>query len=168
MSRNVSIEYRPSEEDVMYILTRLRSCDRHEIVSVGCTVGDAARLCMSSYDCHLLRYRDEPVFVFGSVPSYPHIRHLFGFGTDRTWRVMPAATQAGEAWKRRNFDDGVLRVEVRVPVSCNHSIKWLSRLGMKPECTLPHVSITGERYVQLAYTKDDFDVHERAKPALVP
>lgn len=145
----------------MYILTRLRACDRHEIVSVGCTIDDAARLCLVAEDCYLMKYKGEPVFVFGATPSYPHMRHLFGFGTDKTWRVMPGVTRfTNSVWKPRWFnDERVLRIEVRVPVSCTHSIAWLSKLGMKPECTLDHVGITGERYVQLAYTKDDFDVH---------
>lgn len=158
---DISITHGPSEEDVMYILTRLRACDRHEIVSVGCTVEDAAKLCALSDDCYLMKLKGEPVFVWGSVPSFKHIRKLYGFGTDKTARVIPATTRViNRRWKQFQFrDNGILRVEVRVPVSCTHSLKWLSKLGMQPECTVKHAGILGESYVQLAYTKDDFDVH---------
>ena len=101
----------------------------------------------------------EPVFLFGSRPTWPHVRGIFGFGTDKTVRVMPEVTRwINAVWKPKVFGEmGATRIEVRLPLSCDHSIKWLSKLGMKRECEIDHFSITGERYLQLAYTKDDFE-----------
>jgi len=147
------------EDELNFIFDRLRDCDAHEIVSVGLTPADALQIAhRAEDDCSLVYINDEPVFVFGSIGSYPHIRHIFGFGTDKTIRVMPAVTRwINEVWKPKHFNNGVTRIEVRLPLSCDHSIKWLSKLGMKPECELDHYSVTGERYVQLTYTKDDFN-----------
>lgn len=157
-----TITHVPTEEDVDFILSRLRECDRHEITSVGATLDHAKRLAMVADDCHVMKHNGEPVFVFGSRPTWPHVRGIFGFGTDKTWRVMPMVTTfINRVWKPRMFNElGATRIEVRLPISCTHSINWLSKLGMKADCAIDHYSITGERYLQLAYTKDDFaNVH---------
>jgi hypothetical protein len=149
-----------SVEDVEHIIANMRSADQHEIMSVGANKRLAFALYNSSLqDCQVAYSDDEPVFVFGSRSSWPHVRGIFGFGTDKTTRVIPEMTRwINAVWKPRVFNElGALRIEVRLPVSCDHSIKWLSILGMKRECEIDGFSITGERYVQLSYTKDDFE-----------
>jgi hypothetical protein len=149
-----------SVEDVDYIIANMRSEDKHEVMSVGANMRHAFALYNhATQDCQVAYLNDEPVFVFGSRSSWPHVRGIFGFGTDKTTRVIPEMTRwINAVWKPRVFNElGALRIEVRLPLSCDHSINWLSKLGMKRECEIDGFSITGERYVQLSYTKDDFE-----------
>jgi hypothetical protein len=142
----------------VYILKRLRPANFHEIISVGSTPANALSFIEHAEDKWVISYKGEPTYVFGSHQSYPHVRHIFGLGTDRTTRIIPYLTKfVRTAWGPMHFGSGTLRIEVRVPVSCSAAIGWLMKLGMKPECSLAHFSITGEQYMQLAYTKDDFD-----------
>jgi hypothetical protein len=179
-SARVSIDprHQVTPQDIKYLTDRMRACDVHEFVSVGGDVKrDSDRIFQFAWDdSYLARLDGEPVFYFGSCATLPHVRQLFGFGTEKTPRVIPAVTRFGNTvWKPRAFDAqhglGATRIEVRVPVSCTHSFNWLQHgLGGRVEATLKGLSLFGEDYVQLAYTKDDYDnVHlRRTRPAANP
>lgn len=161
MKNHVSVE-RLTQHDrdaVAYILEHLRPEDQFEFECAGIT--ETASLLDHLLDCPdawLFRFKGEPVFVWGTYAVQPHVRWLWGFGTRKTWRIIPFATGWGKmAWIPGMFERTTRRVEVRVPVSSQHSISWLTKLGMVPECwALLNHSVNGEPMVQLAYTTREY------------
>lgn len=161
-----SVEIRRGEkvtyEDVHHICSRLRATDEHEFSSVGylpeygwILVNNCA---VTGGEAFVAFLRGEPVFAFGTNGSFPHVRWLWGFGTDKATRVMPEVTRfVKEEWLPRMMHSGVRRIEVRLPRSCTQSIEWLKSFGMYIESDdVRHLSLTGEPFVQLAYTRDQF------------
>ncbi len=143
--------------DVAFIKSFLRPEEMYELSAVGATPKDLmgmVALGAQMGEVYLLLWDDEPVFVWGVYSSIQGIYGLFGFGTKETKRAMPAITK----WGMRTWLPDFLertearRIEVRVPVSSVHSINWLKRLGMVPECTLPRYSVVDEDFIQLALT----------------
>lgn len=156
---------------LQYIFSAIRSEDQYEIAAVGLSIEEAMQgvlgLAMMGAEVWLLSWRVGdaicPVFVWGVNPHTRGTYGLFGFGTNATKRAMPSITRWGMRTWLPDFlaRTNARRIEVRVPVSSVHSINWLKRLGMIPECTLPKYSVVGEDFLQLALTVGQKHVHSR-------
>lgn len=147
---------------VAYVVENMRADDAHEWLCVGADPANANLGVLGGDDTWLARIGDEPVFVWGTrqaSPMLPHVRGLFGFGTDKTRRVIPFLTRWGKSWWMPHaFNDlGTSRVEVRVPRTCENSIKWLIGLGMRVETSITGMSLNEEPHVQLAFTRSDWE-----------
>lgn len=148
-------------EDVLHLARNIRPIDYHEFASVGAEPEvHSVRMLNAVEPDVLVGYLDSvPAFIFGAVPQWPHTRAGFGFGTKDATRVIPAMTKAARTWFAWMAQDGVTRIEVRIPASCTQSIKWLtSSFDAEVEATLRGVSIFGEPYKQLGLEIDK-DVH---------
>jgi hypothetical protein len=155
---DISVRARPDKEDVLHIMAGLRDIDRKEFAAAGATLEDALHV-GTQKDALLFSLRGEPVFVWGAYGTKGHV-HLWGFGTDNTTRVIPAVTHFVKTWWLPNFfgkDEG-RRIEVRVPLSSQHSISWLLKFGMTVESwNILGATVTGEPSVQLAYTTREYE-----------
>lgn len=163
LTNTITLETHPDSKDVEYIIKHLREIDRKEFAAVGVDPGDpAVRQIGTSQGAMMLRYKDEPVFVWGVMEAVSRNGVLWGFGTERTFRIVPALTRwVREVFLPNAFIGGLLkRIEVRVPISSQHSIGWLHRFGMRAECwTVLDHGVNGEPHVQLAYTTKDYCKH---------
>ena len=154
--------YDPTDLDMSVLLevaSNLRPEDEHEFAASGAhPLRDAPILWGSSPAPHAALWRGEPVFLFGTLPATPTTHLLWGFGTRLTRRVMPQLTRYGrDVWVPGLFENTSLkRIEVRVPESSKHSIKWLSAFGMRHEATVPLAGATDETFVQLSYTRNEY------------
>lgn len=142
------------------VLSDLREADRFEFACAGVSVIEVGNMAsgLLARDAYTFNIDDEPVFVWGIV-NHNGIATLWGFGTPRTRRVIPAATRFGKRWwLPKVFEEGaVRRIEVRVPLKSQHSISWLRKLGMTVESwDVQHHSVNGEQAVQLAYTTREY------------
>lgn len=152
-------------DELAAVLADLRPEDKAELMSWGHdpSVAEVAAHAPQPWTWTVLR-GDAPVFVFGLVNTSPGVFSLWGFGTPRVRRVLPAFTR----WLRDDLiphlarDRGVCRVEVRVPLSARHSWPWLQAVGFRIEVSVQ--GIGSEPFLQLAYTKSMFDVlHQDAE-----
>lgn len=170
---DISVRVRPKRDDVLHIMQHLREIDRKEFAAAGATLDDALFVA-EQRDALLFSLRGEPVFVWGAYGEKGHV-HLWGFGTDKTTRVIPAVTHFVKHWWLPNFfgkDEG-RRIEVRVPLSSQHSISWLLKFGMTVESwNILGATVTGEPSVQLAYTTREYErdyVHvQEVEPGVHP
>lgn len=147
----------PGEWAIQYISDNLRPDDIYELHAVGWAPSFLPKVIQWSAsvgEAWMLHWCGKPVFIWGVTLRHPGCYGLWGFGTKDTKRAMPSITK----WGMRTWLPDFLartkarRIEVRVPVSSVHSINWLKRLGMIPECTLPRYSVVGEDFLQLALT----------------
>lgn len=156
--KNVTIEHWKDDlrgEALAYsVLTNMRPIDRHEFEAVGCDpwVHGQALLTSPNSISYVALYNDQPAFIFGTLAPFPHMRMIFGFGTRKAKRVIPAVTWFGQTYLAPVLrSKGVTRCEVRIPAKCEQSRKWLTAaFGAEVECELPGYSITGETMLQLA------------------
>lgn len=142
---------------VAFIQRNLRPEDLYEISAVGWKadqVTDVVAMGVLLGEVWLLNWNGAPVFIWGVNSAVAGIYGLWGFGTKETIRAMPAITRWGMKTWLPDFiaRTNARRIEVRLPVSSVHSIKWLTRLGMIPETSLRNYSVIGEDFLQLAYT----------------
>jgi len=157
-------EHQPHELNVEYIQRHLRHEDLYEMHASGMTPDQLPFVvkCASVIgEAWVLFWDGKPVFVWGVMSHVPGLYGLFGFGTPDTKRAMPSITRWGMKTWLPDFlaRSNARRIEVRVPASSVHSINWLKRLGMVPECTLPRYSVVGEDFLQLALTVGQPHVH---------
>jgi hypothetical protein len=140
------------------IVSRLRGEDIREFAVVGAIPDNAFDMAFKANEVYTVFFRGEPAFIWGTYAPMPNLRQLFGFGTIKTPRVIPALSRWGRnTWLPRIFDEyGVTRIEVRVPTTSEHSVNWLTKMGMRIECALKHVGVQGDDFFQLAYTRDDY------------
>jgi len=143
--------------DVAHVVDRLRPEDVAEAMAFGL---DPVRgpwvTYQYAYDSFVASVDGEPAFVFGTVQLLPGVRQVFGFGTAKTGKAIPAITRfCKDTWAARLINDGVRRVQVMVPQSSGRSLKWLTAGGFKIECTMEGYAIDGSPMVQLVYSKDD-------------
>lgn len=159
-------------EALGYIGRNLRPEDLYEIAAVGLTseeaMGGCLALARNGAGVWLLVWDGTPVFVWGVNQHHKGTYGLFGFGTNKTRRAMPAITDWGMGFWLHQFigHTGARRIEVRVPVSSVHSINWLTALGMTIECTLPNYSVHGEDFFQLSFTIRS-QAFENVQPTMV-
>jgi len=149
---------------VAYIKNCLRPEELYELSAVGAKPDDVLSFVAMGAalgEVWLICWDGEPVFVWGIFSTVQGVYSLFGFGTKETRRAMPSITRWGISTWLTDFlaRTNARRIEVRVPASSVHSIRWLTKLGMTIECQLPYYSVVGESFMQLAYTPKDFDVH---------
>lgn len=100
-----------------------------------------------------------PVFAFGAVEHTPGVCQLWGFGTDKTPRVLPAVTQfIFEKFGPELFRLGARRVQVLVPLKSKRSFQWLTEhLGMRVETIMPDYCTDGSPMAQLVYTRKEYE-----------
>ena len=154
--------YDPTDLDMSVLLevaSNLRPEDEYEFAASGAhPLRDAPILWGSSPAPHAAFWRGEPVFLFGTLPATPTTGLLWGFGTRLTRRVMPQLTRYGRnVWVPYLFQDTPTnRIEVRVPLKSQPSIRWLTGFGMTKEADIAYGGPTGEPFVQLAYTRNEY------------
>lgn len=144
---------------VALVVGDLREEERMEAEAIGADpFVNAPRLFLASPAPHVVFLDQDPVFIFGTIPVAPWHHMLWGFGTTKTKRALPAMTRFGrDVWLPYLFrEQSLRRVEVRLPGRATGSITWLSAVGMKTECRLDHCGVSDEPFVQLSYTKNDF------------
>ena len=158
---DITVTLGAEASDVDYILANLRPADLYEFACADlCPNRDRDVLVKlaTSPEAMVFRLRGEPVFVWG-IHRHAHVGILWGYGTSKTPRIIPAATRLGKRWwLKRAFDkEGIRRIEVRVPLNSQHSISWLRKLGMTVECwDIRDHSSNGATMVQLAYTTKEY------------
>lgn len=161
----------PGEWAIHTICGNLRPEDLYEVHAIGWTPGQLPYVIQAAQqmgEAWMIYWRAEPIFIWGANRHLDGVYGLWGFGTSATRRAMPAITRWGMKTWLPDFlaRTKARRIEVRVPVSSVHSINWLKRLGMIPEATLPHYSVIGEDFLQLAYTAK-FEVNPYVSPRSV-
>jgi len=149
---------------VAYIKNCLRPEELYELSAVGAKPDDMLSFVAMGAalgEVWLICWHGEPVFVWGVFSTVQGVYGLFGFGTKDTRRAMPAITRWGMNTWLPDFlaRTNARRIEVRVPTSSVHSIRWLMKLGMRDECVLHNYSVVGEPFIQLAFTPKASDVH---------
>lgn len=155
--RRVQVLSPASPLDVEHVVDRLRPDDVAEALAFGL---DPVRGPQTTFefatDSHVATVDGEPTFVFGSIQLLPGVRQVFGFGTPRTYRAMPEITRYGHrVWTSQLVDAGVRRLQVQVPVSSRHSMRWLDKVGFKHEFTMPNYAVDGGAVAQLVYSRED-------------
>lgn len=142
---------------VDYLCRNLRPEDLYEFSAIG-VVPDAApwivkQLASVQGDAWLIEFKGKPVFVWGVSQRHSGVYTLWGFGTKDVRRAMPAITRWGRDEWLPGFlaKENVRRIEVRIPISSIHSLKWLQALGMQIETVCPDYSVVGEAFYQLAF-----------------
>ena len=143
-----------------YVLDHLRDDDVFEFAAAGLTAADVKHMrnVLLASNAYYFSIGDEPVFFWGIV-EHRGVGQLWGFGTPKTRRIIPAATRFGQRfWLPEAFaKKGLRRIEVRVPLKSHNSVSWLQRLGMTVECwDVRGHSVNGEQCVQLAYTTREY------------
>lgn len=146
-----------TKDDVEVVIHDLRPTDIHEAEALGEDADarvDTCRLIVGSTPLSYMVYYDGvPVFIFGLVCLNKHHTVLWGFGREATRQAVPAITRfVRRVWLADMARAGIRRIEARLPASCSESLQWLKSCGMRTECELPGVSVTGEPFSQLAYT----------------
>jgi hypothetical protein len=144
-----------------YVAAYIRAYDRAELEAYQ-PAGDIAELAYFLATTNGWNFYasidDIPVFAFGVVvhPLSPHMGSAWGFGTDKTRKVVPEITRfVREALVPELVESGLRRVEVRALATHTSSVRWLARsLGALPECDLPQAGANGETFVQLAWISD--------------
>ncbi len=161
MANNVTVHPGCDPDAFGGILLNLRPEDQHEFAAMG---ADPLELPwewveQAGTEAWTFFYKGQPTFVWGTTEVLPGVRGLWGWGTRHTRRVIPEATRWGRRWwLPKAFGNGrTRRIEVRVPASSQHSLAWLQSIGMRVECALHHLSVTGEPMLQLSYTKTDYE-----------
>lgn len=146
----------------MSIFENLRPIDKFEFECAGLHWPYTEVVSMvTDKDAFVISYDLEPVFAFGAMRA-GHTAHLWGFGTERATRVIPAVTRLVKNWWLPHLfeNDGVKRIEVRVPLKSQHSISWLRKFGMTVEAwDLQDNFVNGEPGVQLAYTTREYTLN---------
>lgn len=158
----MSVEIRPlTPMAATYIAAYIRDTDRRELEAYqpGGSVAELAAVLSVSPGWKFYAAADDvPVFAFGVVthPWSPHTGSAWGFGTDKTRKVIPKITDfVREALIPELVDKGIRRVEVRALETHTSSFNWLAkRLGALPECDLRQAGANGETFVQLAWISD--------------
>ncbi len=148
----VSIRHAEADE-CDSVLLNMRPIDQHEFEAVGCDPWEHGRtLLRVAHEIYIADVDREPAFVFGTLRTFPHVRMIFGFGTKRAKRAIPAVTWFAQTYLRPKYrDEGVTRCEVRIPASCKQSRKWLeTAFDAQVEASLPGYSVTGEKMLQLS------------------
>lgn len=141
-----------------YIARNLRPADQFECAAVGCTqeqlIAHVQPLAAHG-EAYIAWFRGEPVWMWGVWQTVPGVFQLWGVGTEKTRRIMPALTRWGlGAWLPEFMvRANVRRIEVRVPYDSVHSVRWLMKLGMSIEATLPNYGVHGEDFFQLSITR---------------
>lgn len=146
---------------VAEVARNVRFNDRFEAACFG-TSWDATapNIVAAAKDVWTAYIGERPVFIFGTVEILNGVRQLFGFGTDKTKRVMPAVTWFTKTyWLPEMFESGVRRIQVHVPMESRQSMKWLLAFGMYCECMMPDYAINGAQMAQLAFTRNEFQKH---------
>jgi hypothetical protein len=146
--------------DFEHIVQNLRAADRHELAVVGMNPTDLAwGLAAQAADAWMFYLDGEPVFLWGTTEVWPHTRGLWGFGTEKTRRIIPWATRWGRSkWLPQTFQHtAVRRIEVRLPTTALNSRRWLASIGMTEETELLDYGVNGERGIQMAYTLREFE-----------
>lgn len=146
-----------SHKDVDRVCDNLRDEDLFELSCTDNTPADAAQLAKNASDTYLVELDGAPVFVGGIHRVEQHLGFVFGFGTEKTTRIIPQTTRyIRGTWLPWAFQRGTRRLEVRVPMRSQNSIMWLESLGFKVECALPGYSVNNEPHFQLALTRGSY------------
>lgn len=158
MSKAVRIyEYDPSFSAFTdHIGANVRALEREEARLVGATItpGYVTSLCEADPENSFVVFLgSEPVFALGTLQVIPGVRHVWGFGTDRCARAMPAMTRHLKSiLVPAMYRLGVRRVQVHVPLSCEASWLWLQNdIGFRVESVMNGFCIDGSPLVQLAF-----------------
>ncbi len=147
-------------DDVAYVIENMRESDIREGAVLGFEADDAAGVVSHSHDVYTAYLGNEPVFIFGTVDVVPGVRQLFGFGTDRTHRVIPHVTWFTTTyWLPDLFDLGVRRIQAHIPETSIASVRWLQSFGMFREASMAGYGVDGSTVLQLAFTKREYDLY---------
>lgn len=139
------------EKDVDFVLDNLREIDRYELAACGMNPEHAIDHIRMSADAFLVSLNGEPVFVVGTIERMPGVKTFFGFGTDKTTRIMPTFTRfCQRLWFPHLFKDGMRRGQAQLPIDCVKNWSWLIDLGFTPEAIMKRYGANGETFIQLA------------------
>ena len=147
----------------VYIKANLRDADRDECSYHGMTAGEIPDdvLWNSTPWCYLVYADDEPVFIFGAMSVIPGVYQFWGFGTDKTPRVLPALTKfCKEEFGPYLYLFGARRVQVHVPLKSQQSFHWLTdHIGMRVEMIMSDYCADGSPMAQLVFTRQDYQAY---------
>jgi hypothetical protein len=148
-------------DDIRYVLENLREHDIREARAFGHDPDIVLpAIVYGATDVFTAFHGGAPVFIFGTHEVVPGVRQLFGFGTERTHRVMPVVTWFTRSfWLPELFENGVRRIQAHVPDDSIASIQWLQSFGMFRETTMVGFAVDGSMMVQLAFTQREYDLH---------
>lgn len=133
------------------ILNHLREIDRYELAAFGLSKEVAIAHVKAASDAWLVKLNGEPVFIAGTIEPRPGFRSFFGFGTDKTSRIMPTFTRfCKEVYIPELFANGMRRGQAQLPLDCVRNWQWLIDLGFTPEATMREFGANGETFIQLA------------------
>lgn len=151
----------PGPHDLDYVTANMREEERLDCDCFGVTKEDATRL-MVDLASHIYTafVSGEAVFIFGVVPHDGTTTvSLFGFGTDKTKRVMPAVTRfVHETWIPAMYREGTRRIEVVLPVKHLPNIEWLQSFGMVAE-EVVRAPANDLPMIRLALNESEFERH---------
>lgn len=155
---------RATLNELTYVAANLNDADRREL---ACQVETddpmvVALLCLrvSGDRAWTAADRRGPQMCFGVAPMQPGVMAGWGFGTGRSWRVVPEVTRfmLGEVMPEL-IRSGVQRVEARSIDGHDNAHRWLRRLGArKHRDPLMCWGRGGEDFWLFDWIRDDYDV----------
>lgn len=141
-------------KEVWTVIDNLREIDQYEMAACGMQRDQhelAAKHIRMSSDAYLVKLNGEPVFCVGTIERMPGVKSFFGFGTDKTARIMPTFTRfCRQVWFPDLFKAGMRRGQAQLPLDCVKNWSWLIDLGFTPEATMRNFGAGGETFIQLA------------------
>jgi len=157
-SKNGLVEIKPlSPLGLEYIVSNVRPTDLAEFEAVGMGRNDMMAAGHASAVRFQANYKNAGAFAFGFVSVFPHVWDVWGFGTDKTSRVLPQVTRFIKTEiVPRLTQAGIKRVEVRLPTDATDSLTWLStHAGATVDCLrMKGFGMDGQDFALLSWTAD--------------
>lgn len=148
----------PSFDDLLHVAGNLRAKDREELsitrdLSVPATLATAAWCAKYRRMAYL---DDKPVFAFGvSAVTHDH-GQAWGFGTDKSPRVLRAVTKyIKRTMIPEQLDAGLTAVQALGQPDNDVSWRWLSHLGFSPIANLAGIGAGGRDLILWVTTSDE-------------
>jgi len=147
-----------TDAQINRVIDNMRLDFQHEFSCVGLVpqlVG--LQMVRSSFVSVYAAIDGQPEFILGAVPQIQGVFGIWGFGTNKTKRAVPALTRyVNDCLIPGAFGSGIAtRLEIRVPAQSQWSIDWLcGACGFVPEAMLPGYSDVP--HVQLRFSNSEY------------
>ena len=155
----MKVEIKPitSPMTPQYVLGKLRQAEKDEFDALGASTDQIVGMTGNSPIRFAALLNNEPVFCFGASPTFSHVVHVWGYGTDKAVRVLPEMTRFIRNELIKNLSKaGITRAEVRVSEHNTDSINWFEKyLKATRECELKDMGRDGSRFIQYSWQITD-------------
>lgn len=163
LNRHLGFDVLPcaTDAEISEVVDNLRPVDDAEVAAWGFESDDLRKYRHDDKNSPMwtVFHDGHPVFIVGLSRSHGDTYTLIGFGTPEVRKVMLSLSK----WVQDDFLPTAFeivrarRIEARLPIAADKNWRWLLSMGMKIETKLREFGARGEDFVQLSYTRQQYE-----------